>query len=323
MSLGASGFVGGVVSGTARSSQIGDVLPTRSVSFGTGTSYPKYRRLSGPDRLARDNRAGMVAAQLARLVPLSKRRFARRLKTAIDEAERTGDGFYLTRFAAQRALGSSLVIDVDPRRLAHKLPDRLEAQGKSLWIGDRFLAAGDWRDLITPTAKTPVSREVLEIVAADFDFRATAQFKSALARVKAGKRVRRNFRTLASEDAITDYFASVAETARSIAAQGVVGRRQFRRSFRQVLRYRQVRPIWLELFEADIGVAVAADGSLVRFGCGAHRTGAAIALGLESIPVEVRMVHVARLRQWMDIHRCGPLPALLQGIASLGHVAKS
>lgn len=264
----------------------------------------------------------MVAAQLARLMPLARHGFARRLTAGMAEAERAGDGFFLPRFAAQRALGASLVVNVDPRQLIHKLPDRLEAGGRTLWIGDRFLAAGDWQNLLTPTADTPVSLEVRQIVEAGFDFRATKQFKSALARIKAGKRVRRNFTTLASEAAIVDYFASVAETARSIAAHGVVGRRQFRRSPMQILRYRQVRPIWLEMFEADIGVAVAADGRLVRFGCGAHRTGAALALALESIPVEIRMVHVACLRRWMNMHQCAPIPALLAGIASLGHVAK-
>jgi hypothetical protein len=280
----------------------------------------RYKRLTGPDRLDRDDRVMMVVAQLARLVPLSNRSFTRRLAGAMEEASRRGSGFFLPRFAARRALGAALIIAVEPRQLIDKLPERVEAGREALWIGDRFLGAGPWQDLLTPVRDSPVFDEVRQIVEANFDHRATGHFKAAQRRIAAGKRMRRNFITLRSVAAVESYFASVADTARSIAERGVIERRYMRVSPTHLLRHRLGRPWWLELFEADIGVAIAADGRLVRFGSGAHRMAAAILLNLTNVPVEVRLVHADWLTRQMETFRAGPYHALLEGIAAVREV---
>ncbi len=63
--------------------------------------------------------------------------------------------------------------------------------------------------------------------------------------------------------------------------------------------------------ERDIGVAIDADGRLVRHTNGKHRMAAALALGIERIPVEIRLVHTGWLARQSERLGLSPADALL------------
>ena len=54
--------------------------------------------------------------------------------------------------------------------------------------------------------------------------------------------------------------------------------------------------------ETEVGMAVDADGGLVRVGPGNHRFAIAHQLGLRRIPVELRLFHVRWLREAFRSH---------------------
>jgi hypothetical protein len=78
-----------------------------------------------------------------------------------------------------------------------------------------------------------------------------------------------------------------------------------------------IRLPWVELMEADIGLAIGPGGETYHFGSGKHRIAAAQALGLKTVPVEVRMVHALWLERQIARSGLPPVEALLAGIRSI------
>lgn len=243
-------------------------------------------------------------------------RFDRLLGDALAAAIRHGTGFYLGGFAAQRALGDQLVIDIDPSILRHQLAFRVRQGDRVFSIRDKFLGAGDWQPLLQDLRRSSTHREVMAIVEAGFDYRRTEGYRRALERAGSQSPVKRNFVALSSPDKVETYFRQTTEMCRSIQALGVVRRAEYGLRLAS-LRRPLVRLPWLELGELDIGVAIGPEGEIYRFASGKHRTPAAQALGLKSIPVEVRMVHAAWLERQMRQSGQGPTAALLAAIAQL------
>ena len=78
-----------------------------------------------------------------------------------------------------------------------------------------------------------------------------------------------------------------------------------------------VRLPWVEFGELDIGVAIGAGGELYRFASGKHRTAAAKALGLTSMPAEIRLVNAHWLSRQIAESGLSPARALRYGIDRL------
>jgi hypothetical protein len=272
-----------------------------------------YRRIEASERLRNEGAIGETFKALRGFLPLGERRFGARLAAALSEAERLKSGFYLGGFQARRALGEELVIEIDPARLEHRLEHRVGEGGRTYLIRDRFLGAGDWTPLLTLLRRSSTWREVEQIVQAGFDYRETRAYGWALKRAAAGSPVRRNFVALRSPEAVETYYRQTAELCRSIQEHGLRRRREVGRRFADF----RVRRPWVELGEAEIGVAIGANGEIYRFASGKHRTAAAKALGIPSIPVEVRMVHAGWVRQLMERASLPPVEALLLGIGEL------
>jgi hypothetical protein len=245
-------------------------------------------------------------------------RFEAGLAAALQAAARSEAeaSFHLGGYAARRALGQALVVDIDPARLTQRLRHRVPENGRLRVIRDRFVGGGDWGPLLDPVGEASTYRDTREIVAAGFEYQRTEAYRRALARAEAGAPLSRNFVALDTPTLVEHYFRRTAELARSIQQRGVVRRTQYRR-IAHVFGDPRLRPPWVEVVESDIGVAIAASGELLRFGPGKHRTAIAQALGLPSVPVEVRMVHADWLRRRMTANGLGPVDALLDGIAEL------
>jgi ParB-like chromosome segregation protein Spo0J len=102
--------------------------------------------------------------------------------------------------------------------------------------------------------------------------------------------VTRQHRRLRTRADVDEYFERFVALFRSIEQHGVVRRAAGR--------------------DRDIGVALGPWGDLVRLPGGQHRLAIASVLGLERIPVQIRMVHADLLRRRMDGRELGPVAAL-------------
>lgn len=272
-----------------------------------------YRRPTSGERQLAEHPLLEGITALQRLLPLSQARFERRLARAMAEANRRGNGFYLAGFAARRALGRELWIDIDPAMLERRLEHRFWLDGQVRIIRDRFLGAGDWTPLLSRLHRSTTHREVAEVVEAGLDYRATPMYAKALNRARGPKPMRRNFVRLSSPDKVEAYFRQTAEMCRSIEEFGLMRRSDYGRRLSSFARP-SIRLPWVEFGELDIGVAIGARGELYRFASGKHRTAAAQALKLTSIPVEIRLVHADWLARQMAESGRPPLDALLDAI---------
>jgi hypothetical protein len=276
-----------------------------------------YSRLGKGEKQLHDRPLFEALSALKTLVPLSRPRFDRILAQALEQAERRGTGFYIGGFAARRALGARLLIDIDPSVLEKQLDYRVR-QGNDVYsIRDRFLGAGNWTPLLHLLRRSSTHKEVREIVEAGFEYKSTEGYRRALERAGTARPVKRNFVALSTPAKVEAYFRHTAEMCRSIERHGMLRRADYglkRASFGRP----SIRLPWVELGELDIGVAIGSSGEIYRFASGKHRTPAAQALGLKSMPVEVRLVHADWLRRKMEETGLPATEALLAGIGEIG-----
>lgn len=109
--------------------------------------------------------------------------------------------------------------------------------------------------------------------------------------------MRRNNVALDTVSKIDAYFKSTAELLASIADKGVVKRPAFTVDMALSYTPTEIRPLAGEMLERDVGVGIGPQGELLRVCSGLHRTAAALHLGVTSMPVELRMIHIDILRQ--------------------------
>ncbi|HUF43863.1 MAG TPA: hypothetical protein VMN43_00840 [Aestuariivirgaceae bacterium] len=281
-----------------------------------GAKPVAYRRLSGGERQLVESPLLEGLTALRRLLPLGINQFERRLGRAMAEAARRNAGFYLGGFAAQRALAGELWIDIDPAMVDRRIDHRLRHDGRAYNIRERFLGAGDWTPLLRRLERSSTHREVAEIVQAGFDYRATSSYRKGLDRSRGPKPMRRNFVLLSSPAKVEAYFRQTAEMCRSVQQLGILRRSSY--GWRPAsFATPSVRLPWIEFGEVDIGIAIGPAGELYRFASGKHRTAAAQALKLKSMPVEIRLVHADWLARQMASTGLGPVAALRCGIETL------
>jgi hypothetical protein len=178
---------------------------------------------------------------------------------------------------------------------------------------ERFLDAGDWSGALMDVVQDHVWEEIHELVAADYDWRATRAYRRAKKAAQRGEPHVRSGRPLATPAELAAYFRRNVDLVRSVQRHGLVDLNGPRLAFGRPAHGR-ARLFTQEWSERNVGVAVDADGALVRLGPGRHRWAAACALGLETAPVEVRLVHAAWLRRAVEATGLRPDQALLEGL---------
>lgn len=274
-----------------------------------------YRRLTSGER--KKSNGGLVdsIAEMRRLLPLGMASFEARLGRAMEKAIASG-GFHLGGFAARRALGRALMVDVDPGVLERRLEYRLKQGDRVHSIRDKFVGGGDWTPLLRPLGRCSTHREVVEIVEAGLDYRKTRSYAKARDRLERGNPVRRNFVALSTPAKLETYFRQTADMCRSVQEFGIVPRREYGWRLASFARP-SVRLPWIEFGEAEIGLAIGADGDLYSFASGKHRTAAAMALGLSVMPAEIRLVNAHWLARQMAESGLSPVQGLRYGVERL------
>jgi len=197
---------------------VSDVLVERSEE---GQPEPRTLFWFSPGQRA----TARAVSTLTTLLPLGRGNFERRLAHALREAAESGSGFFLKRYAARRALGSDLVVNIDPLRVSKRLKYRA-AKEKRAYMQDRFVGAGNWAPMLHPLAASSTHRDVQEVIRSGFDYRNTRAYRHALDRARGASPVRRNFVALRSPQLVESYFGHITRLCRSIGENGVVPREE-------------------------------------------------------------------------------------------------
>jgi hypothetical protein len=191
--------------------------------------------------------------------------------------------------------GPALTFTVDPAALQWRISDVVKDGRGFRWIGASFLDGADWSDALAPLDRSPVHREMRELVDARLDFRATRSYRVLSTLAESGKPVRRSGVTLTGPAEIDAYFRYCTDLVKSMRKHGIIPRGRLDMFRPGWLKHRAARPAAVDGAERNVGVAIDADGTVIRCLGGKHRTAVAKALGLRSMPVELRCVHVGWL----------------------------
>lgn len=227
--------------------------------------------------------------------------FDRRLIVSVEELLERGHGFAVAQAHAQRRFGQALELVIRPADIVGFLTDWATDGGRCFHLDCYFVGSGDWKPLVRSLSENAVVREAFQLVDENMQYKKTVAYEAYVAAFKDGRPIRRNGVPLASESLVDAYFESFVALFDSISSHGIVRRRLLGRRHRR--RDSAVRRVWSEIGERDIGVARDIDGTLRKLSGGQHRIGVALALGIDQIPVELRLCHA----RWLSVqlHNAG------------------
>ena len=217
---------------------------------------------------------------------------------------------------AALAFGDALALNVAPAKISQRMVDQVDDGRRMRRTDGMFLFGGDWSPLLFPLDNARVHVEILQVCRAREAFRDTSRYRALARQIGSGERIRRGasvLRSLADLDAYYGYCLDLVESIdrNGLQPRGALGEGALK-------AHHGVRTWWQDRVERDVGVAVAEDGALVHHGSGRHRLAVAIGLGLERIPVEVRLVHSGWLTAQAARLGLPPHVALGPALAGLG-----
>ncbi len=192
---------------------------------------------------------------------------------------------------AQVALQDHLHCHIAPMRLTYRLHDWVSADHRPYHVNDFFLCSADWSQALNPIDKSPVYLEAMQLQAVGLDYRSTAGYEKYIRQLEKGSAPTRNKSVLDTKEKIDLYFERFVSLFRSIQVHGLVSLEEARR-MRDSLNSRSAIRSWRTNFgESNLGIAFGPDGEIVALPGGQHRLAIAIALKLDKIPAELRLLH--------------------------------
>jgi hypothetical protein len=261
-----------------------------------------------------------LMAGLAARLPGASSRFRRALAQAVtaktSETLRCAVSFAL----AERVLGEAAVIDADPQSIDRWIFSEARSDGRVESPREYFLVDGPWKSLVRPLDRSRLDREVRELINCGGDYRQTKLFRNLSGRLNDERMFLRNGVVFRSLEDIEGYCRHHLRLIESIRSHGVVRRSQLARIGASAGRSTP-NAGFLERIETDAGVAVGPTGRLLRYRGGFHRTAAARELGLASLPVQVKLVHMNWLRKLVGETGLSAHEALVVGLKRLSRSA--
>jgi hypothetical protein len=243
--------------------------------------------------------------------------FPQRFDKVVDKLLADPCGTGISPHHAVRYFSSAVHLDLNPAALTNRLNDYVLEPRGARWMGTSFLDAAEWGAVLSPIDASPIHREMCELVAAGSNYRDSQAYRNLVRAIELGRPSSRNGMLMTNVDEIEAYFSYCRDLIKSARKRGVVRHRVSGAFHRLRVKHRDIRSIVLDSQERDIGVAIAADGEIVRHLGGKHRTAIAQALKLPWIPVEVRLVHVSWLVRQMKSTGLPAHQALAQGVAEI------
>lgn len=192
----------------------------------------------------------------------------------------------------------ALMMEVPVEVLQWQLDYEVDRGGSSRSPMDWFVASGDWSAHLKPIRQHPVVRTMTRLAGTGADITTSRPFQRSLKVVSSGGILPRQHVKLSTPEDVAAYYGDLQRMIAASRRFGILPRPPADLDTYHPPK-NTARPAWLELTERNIGVGINADGSLVRVGPGKHRLAVAIALGLPTVPCELRLIH----RDWLE----GPL----------------
>ncbi|TSD84424.1 hypothetical protein FFK22_032655 [Mycobacterium sp. KBS0706] len=185
--------------------------------------------------------------------------------------------------------GSALLRWVPTRLVTRTLATQVHARGRPVWLRDRFIDAGDWSEISKPVADSFHHQWFNDLVWSGAPT-TSPSYRRLLRLMEAGRPMQVGPLVLDSVEAIESYRRYCESLLDSIRTHGVTPR-ELTPDFTPA-RGRDPRS---ERTEGDIIVAVGPGGEFYRMLAGRHRICAAQALGLDHVPVSIRLAHATWL----------------------------
>jgi hypothetical protein len=210
-------------------------------------------------------------------------------------------------------LSDRLLTRIPTAAIKLRLADWVRCGGSRLHVSTRFLGAGDWSGISSSVLDSPVVREARAIFQHELNYRTVPAYARYRQRAQAGNPVRRNNIALSCPGLIDAYFQRFVDLFRSIQLYGVQSRKEYN-SYAGLSRPSSIRRLQTEWGEKEIGIAIGAEGQVYRLPGGQHRAAIAIVLGIDALPVQVRLVHSQWVLQRLAEHGGNISDAIARGI---------
>ena len=246
--------------------------------------------------------------------PLGTMLLPSQLRRALSETE--AGRFALSYPLARWGFGEALVTEVDPHRLETWLLSFAMRDGDPVALRDFFVGSGDWSSLLRDVATSPLHHEIVELLAHDLKIEDCPVYHRMVARLSAEGPFVRNYIRLSRPEDVQAYLQHYVDLIESVRARGLL-RKAERANAGDRGTVGGLRSRYHQLIETDVGVAVDRDGRLHRFRGGFHRTAIAKGLGLDRMPVAVKLVHAEWLKGVMADTGLPPHQAVIAGIEAL------
>lgn len=216
---------------------------------------------------------------------------------AVRRGEAGTAGLALHPVWVQQCMGKELLVQVPLARIGYFMADWLQLGSRRVHTSDFFLAHGDLAPARQDIGRLNVLQEVQDLMAVDWDFRRTPAYAHMVDALGRQCPVVRQQVRLDTVDKVDGYFLRFHALYQSVKSHGL-------------LSNQEVSQRLCEPADREIGIALDRDGSLVKLQGGQHRFALAVALGLEKVPVELRMVHAQALVATCRQHSCSPVQAI-------------
>jgi hypothetical protein len=249
-----------------------------------------------------------IAGMLGPLLPLEWM-----LRRGMAEAESRGQGFFVPASYVLSRFSDRLLMEIPAAAIKLRLADWVSWGDSRLHLGSRFIGAGDWSGISSLVMDSPVAREAHEIFEHRLDYRVTLAYARYLERAEKGNPVRRNNIVLSSRELVASYFERFVDLFRSIQTHGVLRRKEHCR-YAGLSLPSSIRRLRAEWGEKEIGIAIGREGKVYRLPGGQHRAAIAIVLGVDLLPVQVRLVHSEWVLKRLEEHGGKLSNAILRGI---------
>jgi hypothetical protein len=235
------------------------------------------------------------------------------LRRGLTQAVQSAQGFFVALPYVLSRLSDRLLTRVPTAAIKLRLTDWVRWGDSRLHISTRFLGAGDWSGISSSVLDSPVVREARAIFQHGLNYRATPAYARYRERAQAGNPVRRNNIALSCPELIDAYFQRFVDLFRSVQLYGVQSRKEYG-GYAGLSRPSAIRRLQTEWGEKEIGIAIGAKGHVYRLPGGQHRAAIAIVLGLDTLPVQVRLVHSQWVLQRLAEHGGNISDAIARGI---------
>lgn len=254
-----------------------------------------------------------------RVAQLRDKELFQKYVTLVRNAQKQPLPFFGDGLEFRQLFQGKLAINADPQAVEQQLPPVGHVEGKPIRFDAMALGRGDWSAHLNKVTTAPIYREVADVLAGG-DIRQSKSYRAIQKRAAEGNPVIRYLTPLDSEAAAERYYAHVAKLANSIRSFGYRVRGLRNIAMAETHGHKlatDARPIGIELGESEVGLAVGADGTLIRLGPGNHRFAIARQLGLTSIRVEIRLFHVRFLRDIFDAEGTAQRSSIIEAVRRL------